>query len=220
VFAPKVDWIQSTLRLQDVSQPRIMEVVTPPSDFNPLLKGSGLFEEVLVVDEMEMVVSVSSERSLPKERSGHRGGSVQVAILLESLDRVDDPAALLCAAAQRLEDDGLLFVTALVCSGFDMAVLRLRNLYLCPPDRTNCFSLRGLELLIEQAGFALLEVSTPGVLDVEIVGAHLRHDPTIPLSIFERLLLDADRETHAAFQSFLQQCGLSSFARIVARKGS
>ena len=103
-------------------------------------------------------------------------------------------------------------------SGFDVGVLGLRNLYLYPPDRANCFSRRGLELLLTRAGFTLLEVSTPGVLDVEIVQAHLRQIPSLILSGFERQLLAATAETQAAFQAFLQQHGMSSFARVVARK--
>ena len=99
-----------------------------------------------------------------------------------------------------------------------MATLGVRNLYLCPPDRTNCFSLQGLSALLRQAGFALLEVSTPGVLDVEIVQAHVRRNPSLALSVFERQLLEASEETRTAFQTFLQQQGLSSFARIVGRK--
>lgn len=218
VYAPKLEWIQSTLRLQGLRRPRLMEVVSPPSDFQPLLEGSGTFGAVITVDEMELAASSAELDVAPERRNGV--GSLETAVLLESLDRVDDPNGLLRAVARRLVDGGLLFVTGLVASGFDIAVLGRENLYLYPPDRANCFTLRGLELLIRQAGFSLLEVSTPGVLDVEIVQAHLRHAPDIPLSGFERLLLGADSETHVAFQSFLQQCGLSSFARIVARKGS
>ena len=211
VYAPKLEWIQSTLRLQGLSRPRLMEVTTMPSDFTQLLQASGSFTEVLTVDEMELATTgVSNSRE----------DVAEVVVLLESLDRVDDPAALLHAVLRHLADGGLLFVTALVCSGFDMAVLGLRNLYLYPPDRANCFSLRGLEMLLTHAGLTLLEVSTPGVLDIEIVQAHLRHDSSLPLSAFERQLLAADGETHAAFQSFLQQRGMSSFARLVGRKQS
>lgn len=138
--------------------------------------------------------------------------------MLESLDRVGDPSALLRAVAGRLARGGLLFVTALVASGFDVAVLGLSNLYLYPPDRANCFSRRGLELLLERAGFGLLEVSTPGVLDVEIVKAHLGQGAWPSVGAFERQVLAADEETQTAFQAFLQQHGLSSFARVVARK--
>ena len=136
----------------------------------------------------------------------------------ESLDRTHDPKGLLKSAAECLMPGGLIFVTSLVSSGFDMAVLGTRNVYLYPPDRTNCFSLRGLEMLLTRAGFELLEVSTPGVLDVEIVRAHVERDAGIPLSGFERELLAGDDQVHSAFQTFLQQNGMSSFARMVARR--
>jgi len=222
VYTPKLEWIQSSLRMLGVGRPRVMEVVTPPSDFTRFLGASGLFAEVLTVDEMELVMAADSQISPATngDASSGRSGAAQVAVLLESLDRVNDPVALLRTVAGRLTAGGLLFITALVSSGFDMTVLGPRNLYLFPPDRTNCFSLRGLELLVSRAGFALLEVSTPGVLDVEIVQAHLRHDPLLPLSAFERQLLAANSDAHAAFQSFLQQRGMSSFARVVGRKQS
>jgi len=209
VYAPKLAWIEETLRLQGLKQPTLLEAVTPPSDFTALLRESGSFAEVVTVDEMAL-------------RMGGPGagaaGPVQAAVLLESLDRVDDPAALLRAVTDRLATGGLVFVTALVASGFDLAVLGLRNLYLYPPDRTNAFTLVGLSTLMERSGLTLQEVSTPGVLDVEIVKAHAQRDPSLPLSAFERQLLSADRDTQQAFQAFLQQQGLSSFARLVARK--
>lgn len=218
VYLPKLEWIQSTIRLQGLDRPRLMEVVSSPSDLTTLLKGSGLFADVRTIDEMELAMSSSLEHPPKHVRSSHQSDLVQAAILLESLDRVDNPAALLRGVARCLTEGGLVFITALVCSGFDMAVLGVRNFYLYPPDRTNCFSLDGLERLLADTGFTLLEVSTPGVLDLEIVQAHLRHDPAIPLSTFEGQILAADVETHTTFQEFLQERRLSSFARIVGRK--
>lgn len=209
VYAPKVDWIRETLTLQGIRKPRILEVVTPPSDLGSLLKECRSFAEVETINEMELThVAVS----------GSKAGSEGAIVMLESLDRVDDPRTLLQNAAARMQDGGLLFVTALVASGFDLKVLGLRNQYLYPPDRTNCFSLEGLRQLLEKQGFKLLEVSTPGVLDVEIVQAHLQADPALPLSDFERGIVEADEETRSEFQGFLQRRRMSSFARIVARK--
>lgn len=209
VYAPKLEWIEDALRLQEIPQTSIMEVVTAPSDFTEFLTESRSFSEVLTVDETEL----ATDRA-----DGSGGPQVGAAVLLESLDRALDPAALLRGVVNRVEEGGLVFVTALVSSGFDMTVLGLRNLYLTPPDRANCFSLHGLTALLRQSGLSPLEVSTPGVLDVEIVQAHVQHDPSVPLSAFERQLVDADGETHEVFQTFLQQRGLSSFARIVTRK--
>ena len=207
VYTPKLEWIRDTLRLQGIERPRVLEVTTAPSDFTALLNASGVCAEVMTVDEM----------ALRTGRASAAVGQAQAAVLLESLDRVDDPVALIQAVARCVEAGGLVFVTALVSSGFDLSVLGLRNLYLYPPDRTNCFSLQGLKRLWLQEGFSLVEVSTPGMLDVEFVQRHLEHDPSLPLSAFERQLLEADRETHDAFQAFLQQQGFSSFARLVAK---
>jgi len=207
VYAPKLEWIEGTLRLQGVERPRVLEVVTPPSGFTAFLERSTRIAAVETVDEMTLLGAAPGGDTL-----------ADAAVLLETLDRVNDPAAVLRAVARRLVPGGLVFVTALVASGFDVTVLGLRSLYLYPPDRTNCFSLEGLERLLAAAGFALDELSTPGVLDVEIVDAHLRHDPRVPLSPFERRLVTAGRETRVAFQTFLQEHGMSSFARVVGKR--
>ncbi len=209
VYTPKLGWIEETLRLQGVRRPRLLEVVTLPSDMGSLLRASGLFTDVVTVEEMLLA---SGRAPMPDEEP------VQTAVLLESLDRVDDPAALVQAVVDRLSPGGLLFVTGLVASGFDLATLGIRNRYLYPPDRTNCFSLRGLTALLAASRLSLLEVSTPGMLDVQIVQAHLEQDPRLGVSPFERQLLESEEDTHRAFQTFLQQQRLSSFTRIVARK--
>ncbi len=206
VYAPKLDWIHNTLRLHNVLNPGIAEITTLPSPFTTLLKGSSSFASVKIIEESRLMTS-------PVDHS------FEAAILLESLDRAHNPAGLLAAVNKRLRGPGLVFITALVASGFDMLVLGNRNKYLYPPDRANCFSLDGLERLLLRMGFKLVELSTPGVLDVEIVTAHRSLLPDLELSGFEQRLLTASAETLGAFQSFLQQNRLSSFARIVARKG-
>lgn len=206
VYAPKVEWIQNTVRLEGMKRPKVMEVVSPPSPFTSLLQESGTFGEVLTVSEMALRMGRESCRN------------VDVAVLLESLDRVDDPQALLKQTGISLKKGGLLFVTALVSSGFDMSVLGSNNAYLYPPDRTNCFSLEGIKTLLLQNGFKLSEVSTPGVLDLEVVRAHITHYPKLFLSSFEKTLLASPVEVQVAFQTFLQQANFSSFARVVGIK--
>lgn len=206
VFTPKLRWIQDTLRLQGIKNPAVLEVATPPSDFTRLLKESRAFREICAENETEL--------SQPMDGKAR----FEAAILLESLDRVSDPDCLLKTVSKCLIPGGLVFITGLVSSGFDMTVLGIHNAYLYPPDRTNCFSLSGLRQFVKNAGFTLLEVSTPGVLDLEIVKSHLAFDPDLSLSPFEKRLLSADSETQSAFQSFLQQSHFSSFARILAKK--
>lgn len=207
VYQPKRDWIKNTLRLQGVACHHLLELAVPPSPLTALLQEEREFKAVTVLDETSFL--------LGKEKANAFFDAI---VLLESLDRAYDPLALLEQTAASLKKGGLIFVTALVSSGFDFTLLGADNAYLYPPDRTNCFSLIGLRQILTRAGFRLLEVSTPGVLDVEVVQAHLRHKIGLSLSRFEERLLSSDPETQSAFQGFLQRCNLSSFARLVGKK--
>jgi hypothetical protein len=206
VYQPKLAWIENTLRLQGLQRASVLELEVAPSDLTALLLQSQAIAEVVTSDELTV------------RQGGPSESRVDAAVLLESLDRSDDPVRLLEGVARRIGPGGLVFVTALVSTGFDMASLGLGNQYLYPPDRANCFSLDGLSTVLERCGLSLLEVSTPGVLDVQIVQSHLDEDPTLPLSTFERQLLASPSEVTSAFQEFLQEYHLSSFARIVGRK--
>lgn len=207
VYQPKVDWIQETLALQGMRGRALLEVGTPPGDLGELLRKNGSFSRVEFADETALA-----------EGRPELTGSFQAVVLLESLDRSPDPARLVEQAGRCLDRGGMLFVTSLVASGFDFQALGTRNRYFYPPDRTNCFTLKGLRRLLEKFQFELVEISTPGVLDLQIVRAHLAQDPALPVSRFERELALADEPVQQAFQAFLQENGLSSFARLAARK--
>jgi len=206
VYAPKIAWIENSLRLHGLKKAHLLEVTTPPSALTDLLKEKKFFEEVVNISEMDMALGNAKIKN------------ADAVILLESLDRVTLPDQLLKNVYACLNPSGLLFVTALVSSGFDTMVLEKKNAYLYPPDRTNCFSLEGLKKILTRSGFRLVEVSTPGVLDVEVVQAHLAKGVSPSLSTFEQQLFRADSETILNFQKFLQQSSMSSFARIVAVK--
>ena len=206
VFAPKLEWIEGVLRFQGLHAARLVEIATIPSEFSALLEGSRVFSSVSVLEESEV------------EDDERHDAFADAAVLVQSLDRSDDPNRLLRTVHGNLDAGGLVFVTAQVPSGFDMSTLGLGNMYLYPPDRANCFSLRGLQTLLDRAGFDLIEVSTPGVLDVEIVEAHIKEGVPLRLSSFESPLMSADREGKEALQTFLQQSRMSSFARIVGSK--
>ena len=214
VYAPKKEWIESTLRLHGMKEANVVEVVSGQSPFTSLLE-KGSFRKVASVTERALMAAAELTGSTLEDGRA----AWDAAVLLESLDRSTDPAKILGEVALRVRTGGLIFVTALVASGFDIVCLGLRNMYLHPPDRTNCFSMEGLKQLLERTGYSPVEISTPGVLDVEIVNAHRGLDD-VTLSSFEKQLLDSDQETREAFQTFLQQNRMSSFARIVARRSS
>ena len=91
--------------------------------------------------------------------------------------------------------------------------------YIFVPEHLNLLSIAGLEQLVQRSGFELVELSTPGQLDVEQVRLACQDDPAIRLPRFVETLLSARGPLAAEdFQAFLQKHRLSSHVRIAARK--
>ena len=144
--------------------------------------------------------------------------SADVVSLFEVADRTSDVDALFTRVSAMLPAGGLVFVTAILGSGFDLLTLWDRADNVFPPDRLNVLSVDGLGILFARHGFEALEFSTPGILDVEIVATALRRDPSLPLDRWARYIAGRDDRTRRTFQNFLQSELLSSYGRFVLRK--
>ncbi len=144
---------------------------------------------------------------------------IDVVSIFEVGDRTANVDELFSKLRQILKPRGLIFMTAILISGFDLQTLWEKSENLYPPDRLNVFSIEGLKILFERHGLECLELSTPGILDVEIVAKALREDPTIKLPQFiEYMLNNRSDGIKKAFQEFLQSSLLSSYGRILLRK--
>ena len=142
-----------------------------------------------------------------------------IVTVFELLDQTSDADGLMGRVNGALKRGGLCFITVILASGFDVKTLGARAENIYPPDRMNVFSVKGLKTLLEKSGFELLEFSTPGVLDVDIVENALKADPDIEVSPFIRdLVLNQSDEVRGAFQAFLQANLLSSYGRVLIRK--
>ncbi len=74
-----------------------------------------------------------------------------------------------------------------------------------------------MECLLEKAGFKIVELSTPGELDVNIVENTITENPGIAISRFARQILRQPERVKKAFQAFLSSNQLSSHVRVVAQ---
>lgn len=115
-----------------------------------------------------------------------------------------------------LEDDGLLFLSTRIGTGFDILTLK-SEAKIFPYEHVLLPSVEGLSKLLREAGFTMLEYSTPGRLDVEYVHEH--KDSIDSDNLFVKYMIEHGDETiFAEFQRFLQKSGFSSHAQIVAKK--
>lgn len=148
-----------------------------------------------------------------------RHGPADVIVAIDALDRAADLGSLVRAFEQSLAPGGVVFATVPVASGFEIQALWERSTSVLPPDKLNLPSVTGLQLLFAAPTWELLELSTPGMFDVEMVRRAILSAPDAPWPRVVRALVeDTDITGRTALVELLQSQRKASFARLVARK--
>jgi hypothetical protein len=177
------------------------------------IRGLRLFDTLYSVDPL--LPPDDSVRSVPlSEVSGL--GAISA---FEKIEHQFSPLALLEQVRDRLAPGGMFFFTTRTITGFDLQILWDKTPYIFVPEHLNLLSVEGIATLVERAGLELVELSTPGQLDLQLVKHASEDDPSIRLPQFVRYLIDhRDRLAHDDFQAFLQKHRLSSHVRVAAKK--
>lgn len=195
-----LQWITGTLDEHGVSPNTYYDWGIPEPNWLNLVVQSNLFKCVL------------AERFDPAVLA-------DVVSLFDDLDKVSDPIALMAEATQQLKPDGYLFMTMTAGSGLEYQLLAADAPNLLPLDRLTLFSVEAIRLRLERMGYRVLELSTPGRLDVETVRNFLREQPAgnrVPF--WDYFFSRKDEQAFAELQVFLQQYRLSTYLRVVAQK--
>lgn len=139
---------------------------------------------------------------------------VDIITAFEILEHVFDPSEFLRKCREILPSGGLLFLSTVNIRGFDMSSLG----YLCDniiaPIHLNYFTPDSLKYLLMECGFEIIEIKTPGRLDVENVKNKLSQLNIPPYSFYNLICSESLSDK---FQEFLRNNLLSSHLVAVAR---
>ncbi|MFH1581668.1 MAG: class I SAM-dependent methyltransferase [Pseudomonadota bacterium] len=193
-------------------------------DYMRVFLKASCFDKKVVVDPYfdlnEIAIDQNNTQVLPDLQSAEKlKEKVDVATAFEVLDSTSDVEMLLKTIKNVLAPGGLCFITTISISGFDLQVLWGDSKTIFPVDRIKLLSSEGLKILFKRHGFEMLEYSTPGVLDLDIVKNAVERNGKLSVSRFVKTLIKKDDEQlNKDFQEFLQINKLSSFVRVVLRK--
>lgn len=151
----------------------------------------------------------------------------------ETLEHVDEPAALLEALQPRLRDDGLLMITVPNRACLEISVLRERCLHVYGGNdgvgHINLFDARNLHTLLERCGFSVLDIDGQYGSNLLKIAAHLLHGDIMPLDLLstknQRVLVSASlhrvlNSIGPAFNYFERIAKRSPILQVIACKTS
>jgi len=161
-------------------------------------------------DLKDKLTTVNELAELPEQ--------AKIVTLFDILEHQFNPADLIQAAYSALRPGGLLVITTRSGSGLDIQAL-WEHATIFPVEHINLISVEGIRLLLERVDFEIVEESTPGQLDVQMIERIIQEQPDVDAPRFLKYFLThRDRYAKRKFQQFLQENLLSSHLRVVARK--
>jgi 2-polyprenyl-3-methyl-5-hydroxy-6-metoxy-1,4-benzoquinol methylase len=200
----------------------LLEVGPGFGTFAEVATKSGAFRSVLGIEPTPEMAAACRARGVKvierriEDAAGHID-EADIVVSFEVIEHLFDPSNFVTHCAQLLPRGGLLVLTCPNGLGFDVAVLGPGSLAI-DVEHVNLFNQESLSHLLVKSGFEVLEATTPGRLDAELVrDAALRGEKTLD-TFLQRVLIDEWDSLGWPFQQFLANNKLSSHMWIVARK--
>ncbi len=195
--------------------------------------GYGIFEDVVRENSFFPTVSIEPNPNLKPvlEEKGHRvitaffenldpgeirktAGEKYHFVSFELLEHLVDPGRFLEHLKGYLPPNGLFIATTLSSTGVDIRELWDKSKVVSPPFHLNFFNPASVRKLATTHGFELVDVFTPGELDVDILCNNLQD-----LGRFWKTTLQqADEESKDEIQKFFVRQNLSYHMWFILRK--
>jgi 2-polyprenyl-3-methyl-5-hydroxy-6-metoxy-1,4-benzoquinol methylase len=223
IFRPRVDKIVRLCRQSEEKKGVLVDVGAANGAFCEEAVKSGCFLRVIAVEPSRPLAETCREIGLetiqaPLEDISSLRGAADVVTSFETIEHVFSPVEFVGKCRQLLKVDGILVLSCPNYEGFDIQALGVLSESL-DAEHVNLLNPSSLILLVESLGFEVIECSTPGELDVELVHQRVvSGEMSVPDNSFLKcLLVDRYEELRAPFQNFLSNNRLSSHMFLAAR---
>lgn len=155
------------------------------------------------------------EKFLEDIEAGELEGKNRCFVSFELFEHLYDPAHFLRILGRLMHEDDLFIFTTLSGTGADIRVLWEEAKAVSPPHHLNFFNPYSVQKLLSSCGFEMLDISTPGKLDVNIIENNLVHVNDRFWKSFFKQASDQDKKE---MQDFLSSHLLSSHMMVVCKR--
>lgn len=223
IFQPRAKIVLDLCREHKVSTKKIVDVGAGFGTFCEEIKKMSVFEKVIAIEPSESLAASCRKKGIEViEKNVERINikNVDVVTNFELIEHLHNPKKFVRFCNKILKPNGLFFITTPNIEGFDLKILGKMSDNVNGPNHLNYFTPNSLSFLLRESGFEILELLTPGKLDVELVRRKIIDEEfSLPDNNFLNFILkNKKREYRDSFQNFLVENKISSHLWVVARK--
>lgn len=223
IFRPRAKKISNLVKevFEKSADLTLLEVGAASGMFCDEVTKTGMFAAVVGIEPVPVLAQTCRDAGVNVIQAPYEqvvlNEKVDVIAHFGVIEHLFEPKAFLDWSYEQCRDQGLVFFTCSNIEGFETKVLGKHSgaVY---HEHMNLFNPSSLSHLMERCGFEVIEISTPGVLDVEIVLNAVR-DGLIKHSEIDPMMQEMMKpERSDQFQKFITNNMLSSNMQFVARK--
>ena len=224
IFKKRVDSILDYCKKYNTNLNSILEIGAGFGTFCEEMMSRQVFKRVVAIEPTPSLSQTCRNKGIEtiektvEQVSFSESETFDVLVNFEVIEHLFSPKDFLMQCKSFLKKGGLIAVTCPNGQGFDVVTLGEISKTV-DHEHINYFNPRSLPYLLEELGFEILEVSTPGVLDADIVhNAILNKEFSVADQPFlKKILVDEWDEKGEAFQKFLIENQLSSNMWVIAK---
>jgi len=223
IFTPRAKKVLNYVKKYNISTKILLDVGAGFGTFCEEVKKLAAFNRVIALEPSPDLAETCRSKGLetiekPIEEVDLKG--IDVITNFELIEHLYRPKDFLLHCRELLSTRGILITTTPNIKGFDLLLLGKLSDNIGGPNHLNYFHPESLKKLLEQCGFKVVHIETPGKLDAEIVrNKVLKGEFNISTHPFLKLILIEQWDILGnKFQQFLTENLLSSHLWIVAKK--
>jgi len=224
IFRPRAKRVADACAKFGIGTDMLLEVGGGFGTFGECIRDLNLFKRIVLVEPTPGLASTcrSKKFEVIEKPIEHVDLSVYQADVIASFEVIEhlfEPEQFLRACFPVLKPGGLLVISCPNGLGFDVAQLGPHS-DVVDAEHINYFNPKSLSTLVQKCGFEVMDVSTPGQLDAELVRkkALAGHIDLSNNFLLEQILIHEWDRLGTSFQQFLSDNGLSGHMMLYARK--
>lgn len=224
IFKPRAQKVVDYCKKFAVEGGTILEVGAAFGTFCECIRELNFFRRIIAVEPTHALAATCRQRGFetieaPVESLTLEKGSVDVVVNFEVIEHLFDPSSFVSACTGYLRKGGLFICACPNIDAIGTLVLK-EKAKVIDHEHVNYFNPLSLAILFKKAGLEVIEVSTPGELDAELLKNALQEDESLQEQqpFFSHLLLGGKEFILEDFQSLIKKSNLSSHMWMVGRK--
>ena len=193
-------------------------------NFSKAIQEANIFNKVIATDISNDCIKSCQKLGLETKKctiDEFLKSSIDCITFNDLMEHVFSPFEFLSTCFEKLREDGILMLSIPNGQGFDFKVLKDKTENITPPEHIQYFNPESIQILLEKIGFKIINISTPGILDVNIIerqieekNLNIKQDNEFLDFIFST----NNEKLNNSFQEFLQNNNLSSHMLVFAKK--